>query len=78
MSKVSKCAARLTKDDSDNPWTEMAGRPCIETEGAPTAADNDSYTMDEISVWMAKLSKLKRPAKSKPRYQTLERVLKQL
>ena len=59
MQKVSKCAARLTKDDSDNPWTEMTGRPCIETEGAPTAADNDSCTMDEIGVRMGWITEAK-------------------
>ena len=34
----------------------MAGRPYIETEGAPTvptAADDDCCTMAEICVWMA-------------------------
>jgi len=50
MPKASKCAARLTKVDSSNPLTEMAGRPCIETEGAPTAADNDCCTMAKIGV----------------------------
>lgn len=53
MPVVSKSDSWLTKDDSDNPWTEMARRSCIETEGAPTAADNHCCTVAKIGVWMA-------------------------